>query len=226
MITRAGARRPPRSNLLRTILYTHLVASSAPRLRHPSIRALDEAGIGFRILLRRRYLFLSRPAAPAEKCSATKSSRQRPMGAMKRRRRSVRKRNRQRIAVHCEAARTLRRGRGLTFSRFQPAAFRRPTSFPETECTAKPTDCRWRSVSRARNLRMRQSVRQVLLLAYLRRTAAPRDTGKTDWMAMTSNMIEPQSFRNLRATSLLESRWSPLINGHLILEATLATFRN
>src|ERR1700688_2891622 len=110
MITRAGARRPPRSNLLRTILYTHLVASSAPRLRHPSARALDEAGIGFRILLRRRYLFLSRPAAPAEKWGFPKrdqSSRQRPMGAMKRRRRSVRKRNRQRIAAHARRLRQL-----------------------------------------------------------------------------------------------------------------------
>jgi hypothetical protein len=59
-------------------------------------------GVGFRILLRRRYLFLSRPAAPAKKWGFPKrdqSSRQRPMGAMKRRRRSVRKRNRQRIAA-------------------------------------------------------------------------------------------------------------------------------
>jgi hypothetical protein len=32
----------------------------------PSVRVLEEAGVGFRILLRRRYLFLSRPAAPSK----------------------------------------------------------------------------------------------------------------------------------------------------------------
>jgi hypothetical protein len=76
-----------------------------PTPSSPSVRALDEMGIGFCILLRRHYPFLSRwPRHPKMELSKRDKAQDSALGPMKRLAPIDQEANRARIAAACKAA--------------------------------------------------------------------------------------------------------------------------